>query len=142
MKNWLLLFGRMLLASVFLFSMVGQIDSFGSMVGYMDQYGVPYASFWLVTSMILRAVGSASLVLGIRTDWGVAILTLFLIPASLIFHTDFSQPMELIAFMENMGLQGGLLLLAASGPGKISFEGVYAQRGRVGRRRRTAASEI
>ena len=46
---------------------------------------------------------------------------LFLIPATLIFHTDFSQQTQMIMFLKNVSIMGGLLLLIAYGSGAYSI---------------------
>ena len=46
---------------------------------------------------------------------------LFLIPATLIFHTDFSQQTQMIMFLKNVSIMGGLLLLIAYGSGPYSI---------------------
>lgn len=117
-----MLAGRILLASVFVFSILGHLANFDGMRAYMEEYRMPMTGFFLTASLGLRIFGSWALLMGHRTNLGVAALTLFLIPTTLIFHTDFSVPSEIIAFLENVGLQGGLLLLAASGPGRISMD--------------------
>jgi len=123
MKDVFLLVGRLCVVFVFVFSIVGHLADFTGMQDFMANYGMPYTAFFLTSSLVVRAIGSASIILGYRTVWGVGLLTVFLIPTTLIFHLDFKNPVEGIAFMENVGLQGALLLLAAAGPGRFSLEG-------------------
>jgi putative oxidoreductase len=121
-KDVILLVGRLCVALVFVLSVVGHLSDFEGIQNFMAHYGMPYTFFFLISSLLVRTIGSALIILGYQTNWGVALLTLFLIPATLIFHLDFKNPVESIAFVENVGLQGGLLLLAAAGPGRIALE--------------------
>lgn len=122
MKSSMQLLGRLCLAAVFVVSVVGHLMDFRGMQDFMSDYGMPFTAFFLTASLALRILGSASVILGYRTGWGVLLLAVFLIPTTLIFHTDFKNPVEAIAFLENVGLLGGLLTLAASGPGKLSLD--------------------
>ncbi len=46
-------------------------------------------------------------------------LVIFLIPATLIFHTDFSTEIEQAMFFKNLAMLGGLLLLIQYGGGNL-----------------------
>jgi putative oxidoreductase len=40
----------------------------------------------------------------------------------LIFHSDFSNQLEIIMFMKNIAIAGGFLFLVVNGPGKFSID--------------------
>jgi putative oxidoreductase len=54
--------------------------------------------------------------------------SIFLIPTTLIFHTNFADPMQKIQFMKNMSMFGGCLVLLAAGAGRFSLD--YFLRGK------------
>jgi putative oxidoreductase len=41
---------------------------------------------------------------------------------AVLFHVDFSVPMQQISFMKNIALSGGLLYIFANGAGKFSLD--------------------
>jgi uncharacterized membrane protein YphA (DoxX/SURF4 family) len=60
--------------------------------------------------------------LGYKTRLGAILLILFLIPTTLVFHTDFSKEMQVIAFLKNLAIIGGLLMVVYAGAGPISLD--------------------
>lgn len=60
--------------------------------------------------------------LGYKARWGAIALIIFLIPATIIFHTNFAEPMQTIAFMKNLAILGGLLMIVEYGAGRIALE--------------------
>jgi len=65
---------------------------------------------------------NAPYLLGYKTRLGAAALIIFLIPATLIFHTNLADPIQQIMFLKNLGLLGSLLLVLQHGPGRISLD--------------------
>lgn len=45
--------------------------------------------------------------------------------AGMVFHADFTDPMQSILFMKNLAMAGSLLVLAVAGPGGLAFEGFW-----------------
>lgn len=80
----------------------------------MQERGLPITPLLLAAAMALitRAVGSALVISGQRQRLGAILLLLFLLPTTLIFHGDVSDPMERIQFFKNLAIMGGLLLVA------------------------------
>ena len=56
------------------------------------------------------------------STFGRALLIGFMIPTTLIFHTNFADPNQMIHFMKNLAITGGLLYLATYGPGPMSLD--------------------
>lgn len=116
------LLGRIALAAIFLMSGLRKLANFSGTAEYMSNKGsMILPEVFLVGAIILLLFGSISLLLGFKTRYGVVALITFLIPATLIFHSDF--PGEMINFMKNVAILGGLLMVAANGPGNWSVDG-------------------
>ena len=115
------LLGRIFLSLIFLMAAVNQIVNFPGTQQYMASFGMPATGFLLICAILLELSGSVLLILGYRLRWGVALLILFLFPATLIFHTKFSDPFQIIQFEKNLAILGGLLLLYGFGPGNLSL---------------------
>ena len=47
---------------------------------------------------------------------------MFCLATALIFHNDFANQMQIIAFLKNFGLAGGFLFIAANGPKEWAIE--------------------
>jgi len=50
------------------------------------------------------------------------LLLIFLIPTTLIFHSNFGDQIQMIMFMKNVSMFGGLLVLLAVGAGRFSLD--------------------
>jgi putative oxidoreductase len=53
---------------------------------------------------------------------GAAALILFMIPTTLIVHTNLGDQNQLVHFLKNLAMMGGLLYVAAYGPGPLSVD--------------------
>ncbi|HZM69498.1 MAG TPA: DoxX family protein [Candidatus Cryosericum sp.] len=121
------LLGRVLLSLVFVAS--GLIKAFDSTraAESMTAKGIPMASALLWIAIACELLGALSLVLGFRARAGAALLLLFLIPTTLVFHNFWSlaageRTVQLLQFLKNAGIMGGLLLVCAYGAGPLSLD--------------------
>ncbi len=128
-KAIVMLLGRILIILIFVKSGLGKIEHFAGTAQYMAKAGMTYyTTFFLLGAIFLELAGSLSIALGFLTRVGALMLLVFLVPTTLIFHGNFSDPGQVIHFMKNTSMFGGLLLLLAMGPGRLSID--YLFRGR------------
>ena len=73
-------------------------------------------------AIFFELVGSITIILGYFTRFGTLLILIFLIPTTLIFHTNFADPMQKINFMKNVSMFGGLLVLLSAGAGRFSLD--------------------
>ncbi|MHB1587843.1 MAG: DoxX family protein [Acidiferrobacteraceae bacterium] len=115
------LIGRILLAGIFVFAGIGKIMHYHMTQSYMAHYGVPGS---LLPGVIaVELAGGACVILGLFTRTAAAILALFSIAAIAIFHRTFATQMDQIVTLAELSMTGGLILLAANGPGRFSLCG-------------------
>lgn len=123
LKGFGILIGRILLVLIFLKSGAGKIENFGGTAQYMASHGIaPYTNFFLVGAIFFELAGSITLILGYYARFGAMLLLIFLIPTTLIFHTNFGDQIQMIMFMKNVSMFGGLLVLLAVGAGRFSLD--------------------
>jgi putative oxidoreductase len=112
--------GRVLLAALFLITGLGKIGAFTATAGYMASLGVPGA---LLPAVIATEVlGAIALIVGWQTRVTSFLLAGFTLLAALIFHNNFADQVQMIMFLKNVSIAGGLLLLVANGPGPLSLD--------------------
>jgi|SRR4051812_15658728 putative oxidoreductase len=117
------LIGRILLGLLFLTSGIHKIaDPQGT-----QQYMVAMGMTWMTTVFYLGAIitelaGGLSLLLGYRARAGAWLLVLFMIPTSLLFHTNFADQNQMIHFLKNLSIIGGLLYVGTYGAGRLSMD--------------------
>lgn len=121
-NNLLSLAARVLLSALFLMSGINKILNPADTQQYMASYGMPLTGLFLMGAIALELAGGLSVLLGYKARWGAIALIIFLIPATLIFHTNFADQMQTIQFMKNLAILGGLLMIVQSGSGDIAIK--------------------
>ena len=107
------LIGRIFISGIFLLSGYNKIVNYNGTVGWMESFGLP--GFLLIPAIILEILAPLLIIIGYQTRIAAGTLSLFCIATALIFHSDFSDQMQLIAFMKNIALAGGFLFLVVNG---------------------------
>ena len=112
--------GRILLSVLFLIEGLGKISMHENVIMYMEDYGVPGILFMPAT--ILEILFPLFLIVGYKTKWAASIMALFTFTVAIIFHTDFSEGMQMMLFLKDIAIAGGFMIIIAYGPGKISLD--------------------
>lgn len=123
----LLMLGRICLAIIFLLAGIGKFLNPTETIAYMTAKGMSMPHLFLYAAAIVEIIGATSLIFGFKTRIGALVLLLFLIPTSVIFHNFWevsaeASKGEMINFLKNLAIFGGLLYTVAIGPGKFSFD--------------------
>jgi putative oxidoreductase len=119
-QNLLMLFGRLMLATIFIFAGLGKIGAYEGTQAFMAGHGVSGTLLPLV--ILLELGGGFAIVLGLFTRATAFALAVFCIASALLFHGNFSEQIQSILFLKNLAMAGGFLVLAAHGPGDISLD--------------------
>ena len=114
MSNLLDLIARIFISGIFLFSGINKITNYEGTVQWMEGFGVP--GLFLIPAIIIEIIFPLFIILGYRTKIASGFLILFCLMTAFIFHNDFSNQMQIIAFLKNLGLAGGLIFLIIHGP--------------------------
>lgn len=122
MNNYLKLFGRIGLVLIFLFSALNKVINPETTQQYMEAFGMGSTGFFLLCAIIFQFIGGLAVLLGYKAQIGAIILITFLIPATVIFHTNFAEQTEIVHFMKNVAIAGGLLGIVGNGAGAFSLE--------------------
>ena len=86
----------------------------------MEEYGVPEILF--VPATVLEILFPLLLIVGYKTKWAASVMALFTFAVAIIFHTDFSEGMQMIFFLKDLAIAGGFLIIVAYGPSKIRLD--------------------
>jgi putative oxidoreductase len=114
------LIGRIMLALIFILAGVGKISDPAGTIGYMQSAGVPGILLW--PTIALEIIGGICLVIGYKTRLVAFALAGFSILAAVLFHNNFADQMQMILFLKNISIAGGLLLLAVGGHSAFSID--------------------
>jgi putative oxidoreductase len=124
----LTLAGRIALALIFFVSAASKLSDFAGNAARMAARGLPAAQVLLVGACALEIVGAALVVLGLRARIGAWMLIVFLVPTTIVFHNFWAAAgtgerlAQMLQFLKNLSILGGLLLVAAYGAGPLSLD--------------------
>ena len=122
MNNAITLVARILLAQIFLISGFGKLGAgYAGTQAYMEAMGLSGALLPLVIALELG--GGIALVVGFLTRWAGLALAAFCIVSALIFHRNLGDQTQMIMFMKNFAMAGGMLMLYVHGAGAWSVDG-------------------
>ncbi len=114
------LVGRTALALIFLLSGLSKISAYTATQGYMEAYGLPGAL--LAPTILFEITAGVALIVGFQTRLVALATAGFTFVSAVIFHSDFADQMQLIMFLKNLSIMGGLLLLVRHGAGKYALD--------------------
>lgn len=126
--SFTLLLARVLIAALFIWLGLGKFVAWDAYSTYMASKGMTFVPYFQVLFGAIELICGLSLVLGYKTRLAAAVLILYLIPVTYIFH-DFwnlaegEEKMEQIfVFLSNLAIMGGLLSLVTVGPGSWAID--------------------
>lgn len=119
--------GRILVALIFLWSGIGKIGGFAGTAGYMASKGLPMVEVLLALTIVIEVGGSLMLIVGWKARWAAAVMFLWMIPVTLVFHNFWAVPPaevmnQQINFMKNLSIMGAMLYILAFGAGPYSVD--------------------
>ena len=120
MTNILDLVGRVFISLIFLLSGINKIGNYEGTVGWMESIGMP--GILLIPAIILEIVAPMLIMIGYKVKISAALLSVFCVATAIIFHSDFSDQMQFISFMKNIGLAGGFLFIVVNGAKDFSLD--------------------
>ncbi|MGK7344238.1 MAG: DoxX family protein [Candidatus Nitrospinota bacterium M3_3B_026] len=120
LENVFKLAGRLAIAAIFLFAAFGKVMDPTGTISHISSAGIPAPGLAYALTVALEAVSGVLIVIGWRTKYAALALCLFMVPTTYFFHFDLGNRVQMIMALKNLAIMGGLLLLAASGPGRIS----------------------
>ena len=111
---------RFLIALIFFVSGINKIFSYAGTQGYMEAFNISGGLLPLV--IFIEVFAGLAVIIGWKTRIAASTLAGFSVISALIFHANFTDQIQFIFFMKNIGLAGGLLLLVANGSGAYALD--------------------
>lgn len=127
------LLGRILISVIFILSGLTKLQSWSLSAGFLAMKHFPIPSAMLTGAIIVEVLGGLCLLFGFKARLAAFIMFLYLIPTTVVFHNFWAlqgaaRADNQIHFLKNLAIMGGLLMVAAYGPGKLSMDGAAAKR--------------
>ena len=122
MNSIAILVARILLALLFLVSAFRQTMYRHGVEREMAAHGMICTPFLLGSAILIELTGGLSLIIGYATRWGALELIAFTLAATFIYYRRISERDKLVHVLKNLAIIGGLLMIAAVGPGTIGID--------------------
>jgi putative oxidoreductase len=120
--------GRVLLALIFIMSGYGKITGWPGVVGAVEAKGLPIPMLFGAGAILAELGGGLLVALGFKARLGALMLIIFTVVTTIVFHNFWAyegpdRQMQMINFMKNLSMTGGLLLVLGYGAGPLSIDG-------------------
>ncbi len=114
--------GRLLLASLFLLSGFGKIADPAGTMGYISSVGLPFPHLTYAIALAVEIAGGLALVVGFQTRAVALVVAVYSVVAAVAFHRNFADLNQMVHFLKNIAIAGGLLQVIAFGAGALSID--------------------
>lgn len=125
--------GRILMSVIFLISGFFKVMGHAQMAGYAAAVGLPMpgAAIWLAA--VLELSLGLAILSGFKTRIAAWVLFFYLIPTTYFFHNFWAvqgaaQQVQMVNFLKNVAIMGGLLILAVNGAGAYSADAALTKK--------------
>jgi putative oxidoreductase len=114
--------GRLLIGLPFAMSGVSKLTATSATIEMFRALGLPLPALALAVSIAVELGGGVLLVAGFKTRIVATVLALFALATALIAHSNFADQNQMIHFLKNLMMAGGLLQIVAFGAGALSID--------------------
>ena len=111
-QHFALLLARLLISIIFVTAGIAKIFSWGSNVSFMATRPLPFIPVLLAVALCIELGGASCLIVGYQTKIAAWIMFAYMVPVTMLYHKFGSTGYE-----KNLGIMGGLLMLAICGAG-------------------------
>jgi putative oxidoreductase len=120
--RYLPLAGRLLIGLPFAMSGLAKVAAYGPTIQMIGAVGLPFPALAFAVAVAVELGGGLLLIAGLRVRPVAIALALFSLAAAAFFHANFADQNQMIHFLKNVMIAGGLLQIAAFGAGAFSID--------------------
>ena len=118
----ILLIARILLSVMFIMSGLQKFGAIDGTAGYIASVGLPAGTLLAWLAAIFETLAGIALLVGFQTGLSALALAALCVFTGFVFHYAPADQMQMILFMKNITIAGGLLALFVAGPGSLSVD--------------------
>lgn len=122
-QRWVSFLGRVLLSLIFIISGITKVMDPAGTIAYIESAHLPMPTLAYIVALIVELGLSLALLVGYQSQLAAAGIALFTFVTALMFHSNMADPVQVIMFLKNTTIIGGLLVVIAFGPGGYSVDG-------------------
>jgi putative oxidoreductase len=118
---------RILIAAIFIISGIAKLTDTSGTVEHMVKAGIPAADTLVYVAAFAELLGGIAVLFGFLTRLAGVGLIISMVITTLFFHnfwalTGDEQQAQMINFMKNLAIIGGLFMVVANGAGRYSID--------------------
>ena len=121
--------GRLLIGFPFAMSGFGKLVTYGATTAYIASAGLPVPPLAYAIAVLVELGGGLLLIAGYQARLVALVLAVFSLAAAVSFHSNFADQNQMIHFLKNVMMAGGLLQIVAFGAGAISLDARFLRSG-------------
>ena len=114
--------GRLMVGLPFAMSRLGKLATYAATTAMISAAGLPLPPLAFVVAVAVELGGGLLLIAGFKTRFVAAALALFAFATALSFHSNVADQNQMIHFLKNVMIAGGLLQIVAFGAGAFSID--------------------
>ena len=119
--------GRILIVAIFVYTGISKLTHFDGTSHMIAEKGIPVAAVATAIAILIELGGAIAIIIGWQTKLAAAIQFVYLIFITFMYHNFWAAPpqlhdVQLLNFLKNVGIMGGLLLLVTRGAGASSVD--------------------
>ena len=114
--------GRLMIGLPFAMSGFSKLGAYSATTGMIGAVGLPLPTLAFAMAVAVELGGGLLLIAGYRTRYVAAALAVFSIATAFAFHANFADQNQMIHFLKNVMMAGGLLQITVFGAGALSID--------------------
>jgi putative oxidoreductase len=119
--------GRLLIGLPFAMSGLSKLAAYGPTTEMISAVGLPAPPLAYVVAVAAELGGGLLLIAGFQARLVAIALALFALVTAVAFHSNFADQNQMIHFLKNIMMAGGLLQIAGFGAGAVSVDNRLAK---------------
>ena len=121
--------GRLMIGLPFVLSGMSKLGAYGATTGMISAVGLPFPPLAFAVAVAVELGGGVLLLAGYRVRFVATAMAVFALATAVSFHSNFADQNQMIHFLKNVMMAGGLLQITAFGAGAISLDNRRAKGG-------------
>ena len=114
--------GRLMIGLPFAMSGLSKLGAYSATTGMISAVGLPFPPLAFAVAVAIELGGGLLLIAGYRARYVAAALAVFSLATAMSFHNNFADQDQMIHFLKNVMIAGGLLQIVAFGAGALSID--------------------
>src|SRR5580698_2464442 len=114
--------GRLMIGLPFVMSGISKLGAYGATTGMISAVGLPFPPLAFAVAVAVELGGGVLLLAGYRVRFVATAMAVFALATAVSFHSNFADQNQMIHFLKNVMMAGGLLQIVAFGAGALSVD--------------------